>query len=307
MNDIQILLPHLLSPENKRELVYDENAQTLSDHFTGKKYMIRDSIPLLLPEKEKEGLKTPDIFQKYHTAFSYIDHYNKDAELFCYQDIHLNLSNLHENKRLHQTIIRQIPRDAGFILDAGCGDGWLASQLKSTGRKLCSMDVSTANPFNAVKKYPFQGHGAIVADVYHLPFRENTFDCIVACEIMEHTADPAMFIKELVKVLKPGGKLIITTPYNEKMEYTLCVHCNKPTPVCAHLHSFNEGNILPVLASIEGSRSAIRLFSSRTLIMLKSYILLQYLGFSIWKATDRLFNLVLKNPTRLMILVEKQF
>ena len=70
----------------------------------------------------------------------------------------------------------------------------------------------------------------LIADAYKLPFNPNTLDCIVASEIMEHTFNPEKFISNLLNVLKPGGKIIITTPYDEQINYHLCVHCNHPTP-----------------------------------------------------------------------------
>ena len=68
----------------------------------------------------------------------------------------------------------------------------------------------------------------------------ESFDIIVASEIIEHVYDPKMFIDCLLDILKPSGKIIITTPYNEKIPLSLCVHCNQLTPGNAHLHSFNE-------------------------------------------------------------------
>ena len=59
----------------------------------------------------------------------------------------------------------------------------------------------------------------------------------------------ALFIEKLIEKLKTGGKLIITTPYNEKLEYYLCVHCNLPTPKNAHLHSFNKQNIKEIISN----------------------------------------------------------
>ena len=98
-----------------------------------------------------------------------------------------------------------------------------------------------------LKKYPFERHHAIVADVYALPFQTNTFDCIVAAEVMEHTPDPKLFIAHLLRILKPNGTLIITTPFNERIPHSLCVHCNRATPHNAHLHSFDQQKIKALL------------------------------------------------------------
>ena len=108
------------------------------------------------------------------------------------------------------------------------------------GVNVYSLDISETNPAKAVKLYPLENHFAIAADSFHLPFTDGSFDCVIASEIIEHIVDPAKFIKELFRVVKKGGQLIITTPYKEKIIYYLCIHCNNKTPAHAHIHSFDE-------------------------------------------------------------------
>ena len=74
------------------------------------------------------------------------------------------------------------------------------------------MDISITNPVKVLKENPGENHAAIVADAYYLPFKKNTFDVIIASEIMEHVYDPKLFIARLMEVLRPGGSLVINTP-----------------------------------------------------------------------------------------------
>ena len=99
--------------------------------------------------------------------------------------------------------------------------------------------ISLDNTSKALKKYSFGNHSAVVADAFSLPFNENVFDYVIASEIIAHVVDPATFVKNLVQILKPGGTLIVTTPYKEKIKYTLCVFCNKPTQMKI-LHSTDQ-------------------------------------------------------------------
>jgi ubiquinone/menaquinone biosynthesis C-methylase UbiE len=53
-------------------------------------------------------------------------------------------------------------------------------------------------------------------DIYYdgktIPFEDNTFDSILACEVMEHIFNIEEILKELYRILKPGGKILISIP-----------------------------------------------------------------------------------------------
>lgn len=60
----------------------------------------------------------------------------------------------------------------------------------------------------------------IVADVQALPFRDATFDAIVALEVLEHVPKPGTMADEMRRVLKPGGHVLLSTPFVWKMHRT---------------------------------------------------------------------------------------
>jgi SAM-dependent methyltransferase len=53
----------------------------------------------------------------------------------------------------------------------------------------------------------------VVADIVHMPFPDNRFDTIICSEVFEHLPDPDEAEKELRRVMKPGGRLILTTRF----------------------------------------------------------------------------------------------
>lgn len=53
----------------------------------------------------------------------------------------------------------------------------------------------------------------VVASVYELPFVENEFDTVLCVSVLEHLEDPRKAIAEMHRVLKPGGKIIISVPF----------------------------------------------------------------------------------------------
>ena len=54
--------------------------------------------------------------------------------------------------------------------------------------------------------------------VESLQFQDELFDCVCAIQVLEHLEDPKAAIKEMLRVLKKGGKLIITVPINKELD-----------------------------------------------------------------------------------------
>ncbi len=267
-------------------------------------YPVSENVPVLLPAKENTVLGKSEIHEKLGTEFNYIDHYQKDAFESDYFE-ERDAGTEHGDKRVWQYIASEIQGNEGLILDVGCGKAWVAGLFCPKGFEVISMDISLRNTSKALTIYPFKNHHAVVADVFSLPFTHNTFDYIIASEIIEHVQDPKTFIEKLFYTLNPGGKLIVTTPYKEKLRYSLCIHCNKPTPMHAHIHSFDE-KILTSLYSGSGLKSVhFKTFISKIQVHFRLHVLFKYLNFSWWKNLDKLMNRIYHSPTRIMVVWEK--
>jgi SAM-dependent methyltransferase len=52
-----------------------------------------------------------------------------------------------------------------------------------------------------------------VGDAHHLPFAPGSFDLIISTEMLEHTAEPQRIVDEIRRVLRPGGRLLLTTRF----------------------------------------------------------------------------------------------
>ena len=269
-----------------------------------KNYPIIEEIPVLLPEKNKEHPNS-DFHNQFNSGFDYTAHYEKDAQQFDYFKVEESAATKEELRRLHQAIITHIPNSAKLILDVGCGNGWAAKSLLAKDKTVVSMDIAIKNPLKVLSQNQSENHAAIVADAYYLPFKKSCFDAIIASEIMEHVYDPKLFIIKLLEVLKPGGKLIITIPYDEKIEYFLCVHCNKPTPKNAHLHSFSEKNIINFIPTDKADYKTEK-FSNKYLVRLRLNALMSFLPYSLWKLKDAFFNSIFNKPLRFLIELDKK-
>ena len=207
---------------------------------------IEAGIPVILPKVKGEIKNTTQLHEDSGTEFNYIDHYDKDAKVFDYNEKSDDVTE-NERTRLNQRIISKISKESKLILDVGCGNGWLSRMIQNNENEIVSLDIAINNVMKSLANNPHSNHSGFVADVFHLPFQKNSFDSIIASEVIEHVYNPKKFIDCLFQILKPGGELIITTPFDEKIPLYLCVHCNKSTPKNAHLHSFNDSNITEII------------------------------------------------------------
>lgn len=98
-----------------------------------------------------------------------------------------------------------------IILDAGCGDGELAVELCKRGAKVTGIDVSARMIESARERA--RRHGAnvtfMVAPAQDLPFAPDAFDAVVAITVLCFVEDAAPVLRETVRVLRPGGRLVI--------------------------------------------------------------------------------------------------
>ena len=298
-------LSRLVHPMRKTPLNFNQATGQLTDPATHEVFEIKNNVPILLSHVVQEELMATEQHKAVDSKFHYKEHYQQDAETYDYfQETENTIENT-EHNRLHEYILAQIPANANWILDTGCGGGWLAKSQTGKGRNVISMDISDINPIKATKNVAYPTHFGLVADVFEMPIKEGSIDCIVASEIIEHVPDPKRFIGALFDVLKPGGKIIITTPYNEKILCSLCIHCNKLTPANAHLHSFTQESIKKFIpAGISNIKTSV--FNNKVLVRLGMQKMLSFLPLPIWKAIDNLANAVTKKRAyRLMLVIEK--
>lgn len=111
------------------------------------------------------------------------------------------------------TILRK-PLEGLRFLDIGCGGGLLSEPMCRLGATMVSVDAAQANIKTA--KIHAQEQGLII-DYRNgtaeslLPENSEKFDVVLNMEVIEHTANPAIFLHSCAALLKPGGLMIIAT------------------------------------------------------------------------------------------------
>ncbi|MGK2957209.1 MAG: class I SAM-dependent methyltransferase [Acidimicrobiales bacterium] len=108
------------------------------------------------------------------------------------------------------------------VLDLGCGGGRHAFEAARRGARVVAVDLDLAELkdvhqlFEGMRRendLPAGSSGSAVGgNALQLPFPDNTFDRIIASEVMEHITDDAAAATELARVLRPGGVMAVTVP-----------------------------------------------------------------------------------------------
>ena len=95
------------------------------------------------------------------------------------------------------------------VLEAGCGVGAYSSQI----RRRYSLFVEAFDlEIERVRQARADTPHALVAAAEHLPYRANLFDVILSNEVIEHVTDDRRAVAEMVRVLKPGGRIVLFCP-----------------------------------------------------------------------------------------------
>lgn len=98
--------------------------------------------------------------------------------------------------------------DGGRALDVGCGVGRVVGALRTRGVDACGVDVSEAN----IQRATQSGNPCQFYDGRRLPFEAGVFNTAGAQNVLEHVEDPVGFLTELVRVIKPLGTIVISSP-----------------------------------------------------------------------------------------------
>ncbi len=106
------------------------------------------------------------------------------------------------------------PAPNDLILDAGCGEGFISIVLEQVyGCRVVGLDSDCKILSQGIsRKKGGGGNSWLIGDTTKLPFGEAVFDGVVCSEVLEHLDDDLAAVRELGRVLKPGGTLAVTVP-----------------------------------------------------------------------------------------------
>jgi ubiquinone/menaquinone biosynthesis C-methylase UbiE len=157
------------------------------------------------------AVRTREDFPTELAWAEWVRDYYRDIETYDWVDVADNVRGLeaffHRNRRRTVRTLLKRYRAQEPMLDAGCGTGLNLASMPpgSTG-----IDLNPRNLDLIRKRLP--DRQLVEGDIEKMPFDDASFATVVCTEVLEHVPYPATALKEIHRVLKPGGMLIGSVP-----------------------------------------------------------------------------------------------
>lgn len=141
---------------------------------------------------------------------------------FIFASMRSTLSNLEPGRparagqlileRRHRIFSRYLAREPGCenLLDIGCGNGAQTAYFADNAEHIVGFDIVHPRDSECPAKIP--AFDFIRGSSQTLPFKNETFDCVTAFEVLEHLPDDLIALQEIFRVSKPGGLLLVSVP-----------------------------------------------------------------------------------------------
>ena len=180
----------IINPDSKKEINFNENFE----------YKFFKDIPDLFLEDGNSLTKIQS------------DFYN-DVKFPNYDDVEDFGSLLDKSRRsiFVKKLDDEIPMGSN-ILEAGCGTGQMSIILSRYARQIYGIDLSKGSLIEAkqfINSNNIKSVHLFRMNIFKLFFKENTFDVIISNGVLHHTYNPKLAFSKLVRVLKPGGIIVI--------------------------------------------------------------------------------------------------
>ncbi len=157
-------------------------------------------------------------------------------------------------------------RPDGRLLDIGCGSGKFLRSMQRLGWQAQGVEFNTS----AVQLCRDAGLEIFQGELAEAAFPDNHFDLVTARHLIEHIADPKPFIREIFRILKPGGTMVLITPNSQALGRGWFGTNWYANEVPRHLILFAPGN-LRQLATQAGFQTVAMRTSSSPKIFLNSW------------------------------------
>ncbi len=184
------MIPYI-NPKSKN-LLKKEGLKLLIDNETNQKFPIKNEIPRIISSNVSYAQMWGEQWGRFQLT---------QFDSFTKKDL--------SKDRLEYILGSGIDILKGKkVLEVGSGAGRFTELLASKAEELYTLDASEAIDYNKKNNSKFGNIYYTQADLFNIPFQDNTFDYVVCIGVIQHTPDTMLAIENLWKKVKPGGKLI---------------------------------------------------------------------------------------------------
>lgn len=158
---------------------------------------------------------------------------------------------------LRRRFLREHVRAGDRALDLGCGNGAFTAALAQAGAEAIGVDVAEEALRRARRAH--SGISFMLARVDGpLPLEDLAFDVVWASEVIEHVGDTARWLSEVIRVLRPGGGLLVTTPNHSRVAILLGGLERFAEPLSDHLHLYTRKSLQGTLERFDFRQIDVR-------------------------------------------------
>ncbi len=145
-----------------------------------------------------------------HTLNGQLAAYYNCAAIGEYHQIAETVNKVWSRPSYHM-LVRELVRPGMTVLDMGCGSGHAFANLKDRGARYTGIDWSRARVAENAKVYG-TGPSFLAGSLYNTKLATNSYDVCFSLYVLEHLVWPHLFLREMVRLTRPGGWLMVLCP-----------------------------------------------------------------------------------------------
>jgi SAM-dependent methyltransferase len=197
-----------------------------------------------------------------------------------------------QTNTIYRDLRRELAGFSGRLLDVGCGNSPFRHLLNPAATQYQGVDVAAAADFG------YRNPDTVYYDGHVLPFADASFEAVLCTEVLEHIPDPTETLREIHRVLKPGGKLLLTIPWSARFHYQpFDYHRYTPSMLQELFAAYSPAVVTPRGTDLSSIASKVVVAYARNLLGLKPARAIDWL---LWPV--RLFVAIAAAPVLMLAL-----